>query len=750
MTTPLDGLRVLDVSFGLPGAVASMILADYGADVVHVDPPAGVGPAFVTAPWDRGRRRVRADLRLPDLLARFLELAAGADVVIVGLAPSSARRLGLDRESILAVNPDVIYVGLTGFGLDSDRAVEGLDSLVAAELGAMVTATPARRDGPVFLGHPAVAYSTALVAVIGILAAVRARVAGGRGDVLDVSLQDGLLAQFTMNWWTEQNVSFLADRRADGQLDLGHTRMLVRRYRCRDGVTIQVHTGAAGAFGRLMDLVGLADLVTPAQGPVESATPLTDADLIAIESLPGVFGEVTSEEWLHRLWSNEIAALPVLAPAEVFDDEQVRHNSLVRTIDDPNLGSIEVVDPPIRLSLTPATSNGPDVVVEDLSSARWFGAGLQDGGRAELTDGPLSGVSVLELSTFFASPYATRFLRDLGAEVIKVEPPSGDPMRNLPDPFEGASRGKRSITLDLKDPSDRETVHALIRRADVVQHNFRPGVAERLQVDAASARALNPNVIYDYAPGYGSSGPKSGLQSFAPLHSGFVGIHTEAAGEGNVPTLTFGNEDYYNGQLNAIGVLLALVARERTGNGQDVECAQLSSSVFVTSHWYRRDGERITITGTLDAEQWGWSETQRIYQCLTGYVCVMCSTPTERAALRRTVLGAQAGLDTGEDTLVYEFFGRNAEEWATDLAAAGVPAAVVNEAPWIQEYLSDAGVQAAGRATRFEHHRHGQVSVIGQIVRLASCPPREPVRAPLLGEHTDEILEELQTNGALS
>ena len=215
MTTPLDGLRVLDVSFGLPGAVASMILADYGADVVHVDPPAGVGPAFVTAPWDRGRRRVRADLRLPDLLARFLELAAGADVVIVGLAPSSARRLGLDRESILAVNPDVIYVGLTGFGLDSDRAVEGLDSLVAAELGAMVTATPARRDGPVVLGHPAVAYSTALVAVIGILAAVRARVAGGRGDVLDVSLQDGLLAQFTMNWWTEQNVSFLADRRAE-------------------------------------------------------------------------------------------------------------------------------------------------------------------------------------------------------------------------------------------------------------------------------------------------------------------------------------------------------------------------------------------------------------------------------------------------------------------------------------------------------------------------------------------------------
>jgi crotonobetainyl-CoA:carnitine CoA-transferase CaiB-like acyl-CoA transferase len=290
----------------------------------------------------------------------------------------------------------------------------------------------------------------------------------------------------------------------------------------------------------------------------------------------------------------------------------------------------------------------------------------------------LTGIRVLELSTFFASPYANRFLRDLGAEVIKVEALDGDPMRSLPDPFEGVARGKRSVALDLKTLAGRAVVETLLGDADVLQHNFRPGAAERLGLDQASVRERHPPLIYDYAPGYGATGPKSRLQSFAPLLSGFVGIQVEAAGEGNLPTITFGNEDYYNGQLNAIGTLLALVHRDRTGAGQYVECPQLNSSVFVMSHWYRRAGTPHSALPALDHLQFGWSPYQRLYQCLDGYLCVCC----------------------------------------TDAA------------------------QAAGRATAFTHHRAGRVSVIGQIVRLESARPREPVRAPLLGEHTIAVLTE--------
>jgi crotonobetainyl-CoA:carnitine CoA-transferase CaiB-like acyl-CoA transferase len=743
----LAGLRVLDVTQAMPGTVTTVLLADHGADVIRAGLPRRDVPQSIAErrTWARGRRCLAVDSDVAAQHDHVLGLADGADVVLTDLAPALARTLALDADAVRARNPDVVYVALTGFGLHDERPTPGIDVLVSAELGAMNTATAANREGPVFLGHPAIAYSTAFTAVIGTLAALHRRLLVGLGDVVDVSLLDGVLAQLTMNWWTDQNVSFLADRRADGQLDLGRTRMLVRRYTCRDGRMIQVHTGAAGAFGRLTKLLGVHDRLTAATGPVEAACPLSDDDLAVLEQLPAIFATRTAGEWLADLWANEVAALPVLAPTEAFDDDQVRHNGLVRTLDDPELGPIEVVGSPITLSGSPAVGAPPDRTVDD---AGWLAPGLPPGGTApatDLTEGPLTGIRVVELSTFFASPYANRFLRDLGADIIKVEALGGDPMRSLPDPFEGVARGKRSIALDLKSAPGRAVVETLLRDADVLQHNFRPGAVERLGLDDASVRERHPQLIYDYAPGYGATGPKSGLQSFAPLLSGFVGIQVEAAGDGNVPTITFGNEDYYNGQLNAIGTLLALVHRDRTGAGQYVECAQLNSSVFVMSHWCRVGDTARSALPALDHLQLGWSPYQRLYQCLDGYLCVCCTDAAQQRALRDVVLGEAVPATAGDLTerLEYECTGRPAAEWRELLQTAGVPCTVAVEHMWLYDHLTDAAAQAAGRATAFTHHRAGRVSVIGQIVRLESAPPREPVQAPRLGEHTIAVLAEV-------
>lgn len=754
-TPPLDGVRVLDLSRGMPGAIATMLLADYGADVIHVDRPADAGGRCdgATRTWDRGKRRVALDLGAPGDRDSFVHLARGADVVLVGLTAQDSARFGVDARSITAANPHVVYVGLTGFGLDDHRDTPGWEPLVAAELGVMVTARAQGREGPVFLGHPAVSYSTAFVAVIGILAALRARVRFGRGDVLDVSLLDGVLAQFTMNWWTARDVSFLSSRTSDGQLDLGRTRMLVRQYACADGHLIQVHTGAPGAFARLMKVLNIQDQMSVAEGPVEAASPLTDSDLAVLVHVPEIFATRPSVDWLAELWANEIAALPVNRPTAVFDDDQVRYNGLIRTVDDPEFGQIEVVAPPIQLSRSPARTTANPVPHEETGAVPdWEAAGLDAPTGETFAESlagpapavpPLDGVRVVELSTFFAAPYANRFLRDLGADVVKVEAISGDPMRPLPDPFEGACRGKRSIALDLKAPSGRVVIEALLRQADVVQHNFRAGVAERLGLDDAQVRAINPTIIYSHAPGYGSTGPKSRLQSFAPLHSGFVGVYWEGAGEGNTPGQVFGNEDYYNGQLNAIGTLLALVHRERTGVAQRVECAQLSSSVFVTSHWFRHGGKPRSVFPRLTHDQFGWSAGQRIYQCLEGYLCVFCVDPVEDAALRRVVLGADAAEPNAMARLEYEMFSRTAPQWCDELGAADVPCTVVREDSWLLSFLRDREMMAAGRATRFEHHQHGQACAIARIVQLASMQPIEPVRAPRLGEHTRDVLDEL-------
>ncbi len=358
----------------------------------------------------------------------------------------------------------------------------------------------------------------------------------------------------------------------------------------------------------------------------------------------------------------------------------------------------------------------------------WRAGGLGPGGSHPLQRGPLDGVKVVELATFFAAPYANRFLRDLGAEVVKVEAPSGDPMRSLPDPFEGASRGKRSIALDLKASEARPVIEALLDGPDVVQHNFRPGVAERLRLDEATVRSLNPDVIHSYAPGFRSTGPKSGMQSFAPLHSGFVGVYWEASGEGNTPMQSFGNEDYYNGQLNAVGVLLALLHRARTGEGQGVECAQLSSSVFVTSHWYRAGGEpRTTIPGWTASSGAGRPTDASTSASRATSASSAWTTPSD-GAFRRAVLGDGEEEGDGE-RLDDEMFSRPAADWAVALQDEGVPCAVVAEESWLLRFLRDEQAIAAGRATPFDHVAHGPASAIGRIVQLRGWAPLEPVRA---------------------
>jgi crotonobetainyl-CoA:carnitine CoA-transferase CaiB-like acyl-CoA transferase len=741
----LQGIRVLALGSGMPGAITTMLMADYGADVITVDAPSGGDPVLCldTRTWDRGKRQADLDLTDEDGVARVLALADGADVVIVGLDAADAGRLGLASEHVTGRNPDVVYVALTGFGLDDDALVPAHEPLAAAALGAMLAVPAIHRDGPVFPGHPAIAYSTAFVTVIGILAALRARIVSGRGDVMDASLRDGVLGQFTMNWWSERNVGSMNSRTRDGEIDLGTIRMIVRRYRCADGRRIGVHTGAKGAFSRLMKLLGIDDRISPVTTPVESASPLTEADLEVLKELPDIFEMRKSTEWLEAIWANEIAALPVLAPGEVFDDPQVVHNGLIRKIDDPELGPITVVGPPVALSASPAMLTAPSRRVG--ADIEWVGDGLSPVHNGRPLAAPLEGVRIVELSMFFAAPYANRLLADLGAQAIKVEPVSGDPMRSLPDPFAGVAKGKRSLALDMKADAARPVIEELLRRADVIQHNFRPGAAERLGVDHETVRNLNPTVIYDYAPGYGSSGPKSMLQSFAPLHSGFAGLHTEAAGEGNNPAACFGNEDYYNGQLNAIGQLLALVHRERTGVGQYLECPQLSSAVFVTSHWYRRDDELRSTLPTLDHNQLGWAPHQRLYQCLEGWLCVFCETTDQRAAFHRAVLADNGAVEDAEldDRLTYEMSARSAADWREYLRNAGVPCVVARESSWLHEYLTDPTVLASHRATRSKHETAGTVSVIGPFVRLASAVPTAESRAPGLGEHSTTILGEL-------
>ena len=256
----------------------------------------------------------------------------------------------------------------------------------------------------------------------------------------------------------------------------------------------------------------------------------------------------------------------------------------------------------------------------------------------------LDGVKILDLGHWYAGPFSSRLLAGLGADVIKLEPPVGDGMRSFDRAFAAAQAGKRSIAADLKDPQLASLRRRLLEWADVVQHNLRVGVAERLGLSSEEVRSVNPQIVYLYAPGWGSTGPETGRQSFAPLMSGYVGAAYELGGEFNPPIYPAANEDSGAGMLGAVTLLMALLHRKRTGLAQHVELPQLNSTMSDVAHIVRRPDGSVVGAGALDPLQYGTGPFRRLYQTADGWICLVAPTDADVAALSKVL-----GLNLKED-----------------------------------------------------------------------------------------------------
>ena len=375
----------------------------------------------------------------------------------------------------------------------------------------------------------------------------------------------------------------------------------------------------------------------------------------------------------------------------------------------------------------------------------------------------LPDITVIECSTFVTGPYATALLADLGARVIKIEaPPDGDPYRYFaPDAFFSPNfahlnRNKESLVLDLKAKKGREICLDLVRKADVFVENFRPGAAERLGLGYEALRSENRGLIYCSISAFGRSGPyadKPGFDTLGQAMSGLLSVLTDLDHPG---VMGIALSDYVTGLSAGYGILGALLARERTGDGSRVETSLLQATLsFIgeTAAGYLRTGEvPDRLARVKNAHAFAFLAKDRLP------LVVHCSVPEKfwnafLEAVDRMDLAKDRRFKTRdsrrknyaelEKELAGTFATRKRNEWLRKLEENDVPAGPLYN---MAEVLDDPQVRHLGLVEEIKHQKAGKLKFVGSAVGYTDLPRKKVSAPPLLGEQTAAILTELGYN----
>ncbi|OHV39141.1 MULTISPECIES: CoA transferase [Pseudofrankia] len=789
---PLAGIRVVEVAFGtsvvgagLAGSLPGAMLRDFGAQVTRVRsarrPALDTGVEFARV-WDRGKEIVEVDddADPAGAAATAAALARSADVLFLTGAEEAIERRGLGYPDLARANPALVVVR-TRPSYSARGALADLELLLAARTGLLTQIRCHQPGRPAFADLAIASAGAGLTATVGALAGLYERAATGRGGWAETSLADGLRALLPMIIGRVEHPSPTTTLLWKDQ---GPKESLA--YRCADGEYIQLWFGAKGAYEEFLAYLG-----EPPSERGYNADLMSGAMVERGARWAAAFATRPRAAWLADLAGHNFRCEPVLRPGEALLDDHVRSTGLAVGHDDPDRGRITVLGPIARV--IPTGQAGPPSTAGPAGPARAAGAPAP-GGAGEAGAGRLlSGVRVLDLSAYLAGPVATAVLAELGADVVKVEPVTGDIHRNMEPMFAAGQRGKRAVALDLKAPGAAGVLAALFRDSDVVHHNARVGLAERLGYDEATVRAANPDVVYCHASGFGATGPRAKLPANDHLMQALSGVEGSQGGAGQPPTfLVWGAIDSASGWVAACGLLAGLYARRRDGGGQSVSTSllgaglMLKSGAFVvgagdpadpgaggtaaTDSTAATDGTGATVIAgpALDAGQTGYGAAYRIYQAGDGgwfalavpdaktwgrlRDAVAAGLPAGRGSLLANLPATPPPLrawpgerQPAEEILEAAFHEGGAAGWAARLRAAGVPAelvAGVDRSGFVANIVDDPVDRELGRTVAFDWGARGLTEQPGFALRLGPEPrPAVRVAIPGLGEHTAEVLE---------
>lgn len=797
----LEGIRVVDFSRGLPGTLAAMILSDHGAEVVRVEPPTGDPERTKSAfpMWRRGQKSVVLDLHTEEGRARAAVLARSADVVLQNWRPGVAERLGLTYDSLGADNPGLIYCAISGFGSRGPYAnVQGYEGIVGARAG-RYAAREARfglhgRSGPRFLASPHASYAAAHAALQGILAALYVRLRHGCGQKVETSLIQALSVFDVWDGAFECVVEKFPDAFSvepavseEGvPLSPYFFRLLVAP--SKDGRWFQfanVMPHHWNAFLEALSLVHTREDPDFADSPNFTSK---EASMRFWRILLDRLQEKTAEEWEAIFVGDDDIAFDLFRTTDdAKNHAQMRINGHVIDVDDPDRGPMEQLGPQLTLFGTPARirPGAPRLgehqsLLDDLDRVSALPVSENPG---SLPAHPLEGVTILELGTFFAAPYGVTLLSELGARVLKLEPPAGDPLRfGLSLPETGAIAtlpGKESIAADLRTPEGQRIAHDLARNADLVMCSFRAGADERQHVDYASLEKINPEIIYHRGVAYGIEGPFVRHPVYGPTPPAIVGETLYQAGANFLPApgeqvdedtsrdlaiklrqLNPGLGDPISATAVGSAMLMGLIARERLGVSQASMTTMLASCSYIMSDdfvWFEGKPERRLP----DAELYGMGPLYRLYEASDGWIFLAVIENDEWARFCRACHEAtQGSLDLVSDerfatddlreqnaTSLAEilsgmFAERTFGEWEERMRADDVACVWVNEKPLSYFCTHDPIMAVNGYLGEMDHFMYGSIPRHGLTVSLSLTPGvMRPVSA--IGADTGSVLREI-------
>jgi crotonobetainyl-CoA:carnitine CoA-transferase CaiB-like acyl-CoA transferase len=735
---PLEGIRVVDFGHHVAGPLVAVLLADHGANVVHVDAP---GSRDAERPADaffnRGKRRITLDLTDPGDLDVAHRLATRADVLVENFRPGVMTRLGLGWERLRDAAPWLVYLSLPGFAPDDPRAgVRAWEGVVDAATGNCRPRAGEAPDGwdasvPTYSAVPVASNFAAFLGAVGVVAALIERHRSGLGQHVSVPLFDAVFeaigdAGAYVNAW---GMAPPRPIRSNGS----------GTYACADGGHVQFNP--IGATRRFVAWFLRAADRPEWLGDVDADT---DDDLLR-KRLTTLFATRTAQEWEDLGRAAGVPLARVRTPAEWLATPHARESGAVTEVDDPRLGPTLMPGAALHVGddqPVPRTRHLPD---EDRAAIlRELAAPVPDRPlpTGEPRRRPLDGQRVLDLTQILAGPTSGRILAELGADVVKVNAPGRTIFAHGV-----VNRGKRTVLLDVRDRPGQDVFWRLLDDTDVLLQNFPPGTAERYGIGYDQVHARRPDVVHVAVSCYGGTAPGRGYETQGQATTGLM---ARAGGPDWRPAVLgpYNLLDYGTGVLAAFGAVLGIYHRTVTGQGLRVRTSLAQAGTFHQAAFLIKHARGAPGREPAGPAARGHTSLQRFYRASDRWFYLGATLADLHRLTEVAGFAVPRGrsLDVLQPRLDAAFTKRTAREWVAVLRAMGIGA---HEVVDLAELMTDPLVRERGLAVTQVSAEVGEVTMPGIALSMSATGPRIGAPVAPAGADAVEVLDRIGLGAAV-